>query len=306
MAKKQDQPIFTFWSAIIGVVGVITGALLGYFGTRANAEAQIRVAQENANAQTTAVWIPIHVTQTAEAKITPVASAIQSNLISAVSSGISIPISNIQVDGKTIGNFYEEGNSHTGEFELASKQGEDGYTIPFDNLKFFWDSPGKYPELHSLPMRGVQVTIKVSPSESLYAQELIVCHYELLFNDHSYNSMEHFIPFNQPVTLVWDFAGRIFLSDYDFSQEDRLLIDDAADRVNSKSSFTYYTKRNGELWQWQKLAYDVYEPDKVQQISILCNVSAAEDYRGKNPGKQFTFKGTVMFGDVIVYPYEQP
>ena len=84
------------------------------------------------------------------------------------------------------------------------------------------------------------------------------------------------------------------------------MIDDTADRVNLKSSFTYYTKRNGELWQWQKLVYDNYEPDEVQQVSILCNVSAAEDYRGKDPGRQFTFKGTVMFGDVIVFPYEQP
>lgn len=49
-----------------------------------------------------------------------------------------------------------------------------------------------------------------------------------------------------------------------------------------------------------------YEPDKVQQISILCNVSASEDYLGKASGEQFTFKGIVMFGDVIVYPYEQP
>ena len=84
------------------------------------------------------------------------------------------------------------------------------------------------------------------------------------------------------------------------------MINDAADSVNSKSSFTYYTKRNGELWQWQKLAHDNYEPDKVQQISIFCNVSAAEDYRGKDPGRQFTFKGSVLLGDVIVYPYEQP
>jgi hypothetical protein len=299
MAKKQDQPVFTLWSAALGVVGVIIGALLGYLGTQANAQAQIETAKIN-------IYGPISATQTAEAKITPVANTVQSNLISVVSSGISIPISNIQVDGKIIGNSYEEGNFHTGEFELASKQGEDGYTNPIDNLAFFWDSPGTYPELHNLPMRGILTTIEISPSESLYAQELVVCHYELLFDGHSYNGMEHFIPFNQPVTLVWDFTGRIFLSSYDFSQEERSLIDDAADGVNSKSSFTYYAKRTGELWQWQKLANDVYEAGKVQQVSILCNVSAAEDYRGKDPGKQFTFKGTVVFGDVIVFPYEQP
>jgi len=299
MSKKPDQSNFNLWPAIIGVIGVIIGATLGYFGTQANAQAQIETAKIN-------IYGPIYATQTAEAKVTPTASIAQSASVSVGSSGLLIPISNIQVDGKIIGDSYEQGNSRIGKFELTSKQGEDGYTSPIDNLQYFWDSPGKYPELHNLPMRGIQATIKVSPSESLYAQELIVCHYELLFNDHSYNGMEHFVPFNQPVTLVWDFAGRIFPSDYDFSQEDRSLIADASDRVNSKSSFTYYTKRNGELWQWQKLAYDVYETDKIQEVSILCNVSAAEDYRDKDPGKQFTFKGTVMFGDVIVYPYEQP
>lgn len=299
MSKKPDQTGFILWSAIIGVIGVIIGAALGYFGTQASAQAQIETAKIN-------IYGPIYTTQTAEAKNTPVANLAQPALIPAASSGILIPISNIQVDGKIIGDSYEVGNSHTGEFELTSTQGEDGYTSPINNLEFYWDSPGRYPELHSLPMRGIQVTIKISPSESLYAQELIVCHYDLLFDEHSYNSMEHYIPFNQPVTLVWDFTGRIFLPGFDFSEDDRSLIDDAADRVNSKSSFTYYTKRNGEQWQWQKLAYDNYEPDKVQQISISCNVSAAEDYRGKDPGGQFTFKGNVMFGDVIVFPYEQP
>jgi hypothetical protein len=299
MNKKSGQSNNNLWTAIIGVIGVIIGAALGYFGTQANAQAQIETAKIN-------IYGPIYATQTAEARITPVANPASPGLTSFTSSGILIPISDIQVDGKIIGDSYEEGNSRTGEFELISEQSENGYTSPIDNLVFFWDSPGRYPELHGLPMRGMQVTIKISPSESLYTQELVVCHYELLFDGHIYNSMEHFIPFNQPVTLVWDFAGRIFLSGYDFPQEERSLIDDATDRVNSKSSFTYYTKRNGELWQWQKLAYDNYEPDKVQQVSILCDVSAAEDYHGKDLGRQFTFKGTVMFGDVIVYPYEQP
>ena len=72
MSKKLDQSNFILWSAIIGVVGVIIGAALGYFGAIANANAQIQVAQENANAQITAVGIqvygPINVTQTAEAE----------------------------------------------------------------------------------------------------------------------------------------------------------------------------------------------------------------------------------------------
>jgi hypothetical protein len=297
MSKRTDQ--INLWPAIIGVTGVIIGAALGYFGTQASAQAQIETAKIN-------IYGPIYATQTAEAKITPVAGTTPSGSIAIASSGLLIPIANIQVNGKIIGDSYEEVNFHTGEFELTSKQGEDGYTAPIDNLEYFWDSPGRYPELHGLPMRGIQTTIKISPSESLFAQELIVCHYELLFDGHSYNGIEQDIPYDQSVTLVWDFSGRIFLPDFDFSEEERSLIDDAAGRVNSKSSFTYYTKRNGELWQWQKLTHDSYEPDKVQKISIWCNVSAAEDYRGKNPGRQFTFKGSVMLGDIIVYPYEQP
>lgn len=299
MSKKQDQINFNLWSAVIGVFGVIIGAALGYFGTQASAQAQIETAKIN-------IYGPIYTTQTAEAKITPVASPVQSTLKSFVSSGILIPISNIQVDGQTISNSHEEGNSRAVEVELISEQSEDGYTRSISNLKFAWESPGRFSELNNLPLRGIQATIKISPSESLYTQELIVCHYELLFDGHSYNSMEHFIPFDQPVTIVWDFSGRIFLPGFDFSEAEKAQINDAVDRVNSKSSFTYYTKRNGEQWQWQKLAYDAYEPDKIQQISISCNVSAAEDYNGKDPGGQFLFKGDVMFGDVIVYPYEQP
>jgi hypothetical protein len=299
MSRKPNQTGVNLWPAIIGVLGVIIGATLGYFGTQANARAQIETAKIN-------IYGPIYATQTAEAKFTPAANTVPSSSLSIGSSGIIIPISNIHVDGKIIGDSYEKGYSRTGEFELTSKQSEAGYTSPVDKLVYFWDSPGILPELHNLPLRGMQVTIKISPSESLYAQELVVCHYELLFNGYSYNSMEHFVPFNQPVTLVWDFSGRISLSNYDFSQEETSQIANAADLVNSKSPFTYYTKRTGELWQWQKLAYDIYEPDKVQQVSILCNVSAAEDYRGKDSGKQFTFKGTVVFGDVIVFPFEQP
>ena len=96
MNNKPDQSKSSLWPAIIGVVGVIIGAALGYFGTRTNANAQIRVSQENANAQATAaredasaqmtnvavsVYGPIFATQTAEAKITPVNTPIAPNKV---------------------------------------------------------------------------------------------------------------------------------------------------------------------------------------------------------------------------------
>lgn len=42
MKKKLDQPSFNLWSPIIGVIGVIIGAALGYFGTRASSLSQIK------------------------------------------------------------------------------------------------------------------------------------------------------------------------------------------------------------------------------------------------------------------------
>lgn len=274
--KARDRQN-ALWIAVIGVIGIAVGSILTAF-----------------------------LTPLANHWFDRPASPTRPDATSIGSSGVSIPISNFQGNGKIIGDSYEKGNAHIGEFELTSEQNEYGYTSPGESLEFAWNSPGGYPDLHGLPMRGIQTTLKIAPSESLYAQEVIVCHYNLFFNGRSYYGMEHFIPFNQPVTLVWDFAGRVSFTGSDASEEERALIDDAADRVNSIFSFTYYTKRNAELWQWQKLAYDSYESDKVQRVSVSCNVSASEDYRGKMPGRQFTFKGTVMFGDVIVFPYEQP
>jgi hypothetical protein len=74
MSKNPDQSTPNYWIPIIGVIGVIIGAILGYLGTKASADAQIQAAKENANAQITAVWIqvygPINATQTVEAKST--------------------------------------------------------------------------------------------------------------------------------------------------------------------------------------------------------------------------------------------
>ena len=69
MGDRNDQ--LNIGSVIVGVIGVVIGGALGYFGARVNADAQIRAPQENANAQVTAaainVYGPISITQTVEA-----------------------------------------------------------------------------------------------------------------------------------------------------------------------------------------------------------------------------------------------
>lgn len=59
---------------IINGLFLLAGALLGYLGTRTSADAQIRIAQENANVQLTNVWVqvygPINAAQTVEARST--------------------------------------------------------------------------------------------------------------------------------------------------------------------------------------------------------------------------------------------
>lgn len=47
MNKKSGQSNTTLWTVVIGVIGVIVGAALGYFGTQASAQAQIETAKIN-------------------------------------------------------------------------------------------------------------------------------------------------------------------------------------------------------------------------------------------------------------------
>src|SRR5215208_5913024 len=76
MDKKQNQSTFTVWSAIIGVMGVVIGGVLGYLGTQASAQAQIETAKIN-------IYGPIYATQTAEAKIaSPVPMAPEADSLS--------------------------------------------------------------------------------------------------------------------------------------------------------------------------------------------------------------------------------
>ena len=313
MDKKQKQLESTNLKPIIvNGLFLVIGGLLGFFGTQANANAQVTAAQEAAKAQITSaainVYGPIFTTQTAEAKITPIATPAAPSLTVSPSSGISIPISNVKVDGKIIGDSFEVGNSRVGEFELTSTQKEGGWSSWDDYLLFFWDSPGNFPDLDQLPMRGIQTTISVSPNETRYAQELVYCFYSLRYNGHSYSSADQYIPFNQPVTLVWDFAGRLAYYDYGLSDEHQQILGDAMEILltTEDMGFSDFYKRNGELWQYLKLVDNSYKPNTVERLSVLCSVSAGEEYRGAAPGKQFVFRGSVTFGDVIVFPYEMP
>jgi hypothetical protein len=65
-------------NGLLLLLGGTIGGIFGYFSALASADAQIRAAQESAKAQITAAAInifgPISTTQTAEAKITPLAS----------------------------------------------------------------------------------------------------------------------------------------------------------------------------------------------------------------------------------------
>lgn len=76
MNKEQKQQESTNLKPIIvNGLFLVIGALLGFFGTQANANAQVAAAQEAAKAQITSaainVYGPIFTTQTAEAKLTP-------------------------------------------------------------------------------------------------------------------------------------------------------------------------------------------------------------------------------------------
>lgn len=287
-------------TVIISTLTTILGIVLGYLGTRANAQAQIETAKIN-------IYGPIYTTQTAEARIPLAVTSATPVPASTTSAQISIPISNIKVDGKTIGDAFEAENSRVGEYELLSVQDDNGDDTLKTQLVYFWDSPGAYSEFKGLPMRGIETTISIAPSESRYGQELIYCRYLLGYDSHAYFSPVQFIPMNQPINLVWDFTGHVDISSFSMSDEEQQIVYKALDILDSNGiSFADYYQRNGEMWQWQKIAHDTYDPSKIEELSLICSVDATQSTRGKDPGKQFTFRGTVTFGDVIVFLYEQP
>jgi hypothetical protein len=313
--KKQQS---TGWSpkiisnlitALIAAVALIIGSLIGERG-----------ATRDANIQLTNVYVPIHATQTAEAKIrldmtlavpsptlTPTPSPIPSPTL-ATALQISVPISKIIVKGENIGNSSDIGNSHMGEFELVSKQAENTFTDYKTPLIYTWESPGILPELNRLPMRGIQSTITISPMSASDEQELVLCHYVLPYNSYPYTSVEQFIPYNQPTALLWDFTGRMDPTWFMKSEENKDYVKKADDIIRQENiGFSEYSTKLRELWQWQYLVGTTdYDPGSIKRIDVFCNVSATKEYVGGKAGDIFTFKGKFTFGDVIVYPNEKP
>jgi hypothetical protein len=80
---SNSQPSSALSPIVVNGLFLLFGAILGYLGTRVNANAQIVAAQESAKAQVTAAAInifgPISATQTAEAKITSITPVVTSN-----------------------------------------------------------------------------------------------------------------------------------------------------------------------------------------------------------------------------------
>lgn len=219
---------------------------------------------------------------------------------------IFIPISNWDVNGETIGNSILGDDSYSGEFELSSVQADNTFTIPDKQLTYAWESPASYPELKRMPLRGIQSIISIQPIETKYSAERIFCHYTVRYAGASYMSIEQYVPFDQPVLMTWDFAGKIGPSDFGITGEDFISLENAIVILQKKGvSFTYYTRRLAELWQWQNLVANNYDPNSIEKITMTCNTSATKEYRGGNTGDRFTFKGKFTFGDIIVYPHEQ-
>ncbi len=220
--------------------------------------------------------------------------------------GLSVPMSNWKVNGETIGSSILGDDSRSGEFELSSVQAENFFTIPEKQIIYSWDSPGAFPELNRVPLRGIQSVILISPLETKYEIERVFCHYTVRYAGVSYISIEQYIPFNQRTLMLWDFNGKISPSDIGMSGEDLISLESGATLLQKKGvSFTYYARRLSELWQWQSLVGNNYDPNTVEKITLTCNVSATQDYRGGNVGDRFTFRGKFNFGDVFVNPYDQ-
>lgn len=308
--KEQQQKstswnwkiIITLIAALITTLATLIVALIGYGSS-----------SRDANVELTKIYVPIHATQTAEAKTRlemtiaasfPTLTPMPSPFATPVQ--ISVPISNIIVKGENIGNSSDIGNSHMGEFELVSKQAENTFTDVKNPLIYTWESPGILPELNRLPMRGIQSTITISPLSASDGQELVLCHYVLLYNSYQYTSVEQFIPYNQPTALLWDFTGRMDPTWFMKSEENKDYIKKANDIIRQEGiGFSEYSTKLRELWQWQYLVGKNYDPGSIKRIDVFCNVSATKEYRGRNAGDSFIFKGKFTFGDVVIYPNEK-
>ncbi len=90
--KKSEKLKEALIPAVLLLLGAVLGAILGYLGTMANAKAQIKAAEANAQGQITAVWIPIRASQTAESFSTFVAMTAQAQLLLNTPTPSSTPV----------------------------------------------------------------------------------------------------------------------------------------------------------------------------------------------------------------------
>lgn len=226
------------------------------------------------------------------------------------SNGIEIPMANWTVNGSSVGEASSTNMENTGQFELTSTQAANSYSSPVEQLIYTWPSPGTFSRLNMMPMRGIESTIKISPRGASDEHKLVFCYYSLVYNSYPYTSVEQFIPFNQPTTIVWDFIGNVEPTDsfFNISNVDKLAITNGANALineNNSLSFTYYFRKLRDLWQYGEMVSNNYDPNQITNLQMVCNVSATRDYVGGSAGDKFVFDGTFTFGDVIVYPFEQ-
>lgn len=221
-----------------------------------------------------------------------------------VISGFNVPLSKWTADGVSVSSLSFpsiDNTHHVGVYELKSTQDDKGYTSPTVQLDYVWKNPGSLEVVNSSPIRGIQTRLKVLPNGSRFNSEYVFCHYSITYNNTVYTSTEQHIPFNQWVSLAWDFTGRA----WDLPAQNKSVWDNALTALNNDGpSYTYFFRRLGELWQYQDLVLNNYNSSSIEKISLTCNVSATRELTKGNSGDIFAFEGKFYFGDVFIIPYE--
>jgi hypothetical protein len=221
---------------------------------------------------------------------------------------INLPVESWLVKGTVAGGSASPESASAGAFELKSRQDADGYTSDYQRLDYTWPSPGALPALHGVPMRGIAATLTILPLQSEDEARLVGCHYTLAVGSGTYTSVNQFVPFRQPVTLVWDFVGRLNPTDFKLANNNQEALAEASaalDRETNSLGFTYFFRRLSELWQYQKLVLHNYDQNELKNLLLSCNVSATREYVGGEEGSEFAFRGKFLIDRILVWPYEK-